>query len=141
MVNQDGKTTKSHKLAIDTKPSVLNLCVLLCPRVLQKATAHFDTNTLNMCHLSQNYVRDICVGIPRYQKGYLVYVPNTRKIVSSHDIVFDETFSSALSYKIRPYSEVLDMQPTVSYIMYATSSHEQTGDIITFSQCEEDSLV
>ena len=29
------------------------------------------------------------------------------------------------------------MQPEVSYILYAISSHEQTGNIITFAQFEE----
>ena len=33
------------------------------------------------------------------------------------------------------------MQPAVSYILYTTSSHEQTGDIITFLQFEEGNLV
>ena len=33
------------------------------------------------------------------------------------------------------------MQSEVSYIPYATSSHEQTGDIITFAHFEEGGLV
>ena len=33
------------------------------------------------------------------------------------------------------------MQPQCLYIPYATSSHEQTGDIITYAQFEEDDLV
>ena len=33
------------------------------------------------------------------------------------------------------------MQPEVSYILYATSYHEQTGDIITFAQFEESNSV
>ena len=33
------------------------------------------------------------------------------------------------------------MQPSVSYIMYATSYHEQTGDIITILQFEEGNFV
>ena len=40
-----------------------------------------------------------------------------------------------------PYSEALAMRPAVSYIPYATSSHEQTGDIITFAQFEEGGLL
>ena len=35
----------------------------------------------------------------------------------------------------------MDIQPVVSYIPYATSSKEQTGDIITFIQFEEGNLV
>ena len=41
----------------------------------------------------------------------------------------------------RPYSEALDMQSSVSYITYATSSHEKTSDIINFSQFEEGNSV
>ena len=48
-------------------------------------------------------VLDIFVGIPEHQKGYLVHVPSTRKVISSYDVVFDESVSSALSYTSRPY--------------------------------------
>ena len=33
------------------------------------------------------------------------------------------------------------MQPEVTYMIYVTYYHEQTGDIITFAQFEEGSLV
>ena len=33
------------------------------------------------------------------------------------------------------------MQRAFSYILYATSSHEETGDIITFSQFEEGNVL
>ena len=39
------------------------------------------------------------------------------------------------------YSESLNMQPEVSYILYAISSNEKTGDVVTFSQFEEENLV
>ena len=41
----------------------------------------------------------------------------------------------------RPYSEALSMRPEVSYIPYATSSHEKNGKIVTFTQFEEGDLV
>ena len=46
-----------------------------------------------------------------------------------------------LAYTPHPYSEALDMRPSVSYIPYATSYNEQTGDIITFAQFGEGNLV
>ena len=49
-----------------------------------------------MRHQSQTGFRVIFVGMPQYQKGYFIYVPRTQKIFSSHGVVFDETFSSAL---------------------------------------------
>ena len=74
-------------------------------------------------------------------KWYLIYVPSTCKTVSSYGVVCEEKNSIVLSYKSRLYSEALAILPTVVYITYATSSHEQTGDIITFEQFEEGNLV
>ena len=70
-----------------------------------------------------------------------MYIPSTRKIISSYDVVFDESFSSALPYTSRPYSEAMAMCLSVKYTPCATSSREQTGDIITFSQFEERNLL
>ena len=55
--------------------------------------------------------------------------------------MFDESFSSALSYTSRTYAEAMAMRPTVTYTLYATSSKEQTGDEITFAQFEEGNLI
>ena len=70
-----------------------------------------------------------------------MYVPSTRKVILSYDVVFDESFSSALSYTSRSYTEAMEMRPTVMYTPYATSSKEQTGDVITFAQFEEGNLI
>ena len=50
LIDQDGERTMQQKLATGTKPSVSNLRVLLCPRVVQRATAHVDTKALNVHH-------------------------------------------------------------------------------------------
>ena len=139
--NEHGDPTTPHKLATGTKPSVSHLRVLFFPCVVRKAMAHIDTNTLNMRHQAQNGFHVIFVGIPQHQKGYLVYVPSTRKAISSYDVVFDKSFSSALSYTSRPYSEAMTVRPAVTYTPYATSSKEQTGDVITFAQFEEGNLL
>ena len=123
------------------KPSVSRLRVLFCPCVVPKATAHVETKTLNMRHQSQKWFRGIFVGIPEHQKVYLVYVPITRKVISSYDLVFDESSSGALSFTSRPYSEVMVICPEVTYTPYATSLKEQTGDVITFTQFEEGNIL
>ena len=97
LVNKDGELTTPQKLITGIKTLVLYLYVLFCLYVVQKATAHFDTKALNMCHQSQKGFQCIFIGITQHQKRYLIYVRSERKIVSSHDIVFDETFSSALA--------------------------------------------
>ena len=123
-------------MAAGTKPSVSHLLVLFCPCVVWKATYHVETNALSMRHQAQKGFRGISVGIPEHQKGYLVYVPSTRKIISSYNVVFDKKKSSTLAYTSRPYSEAMAMRPAVTYTPYATSSKEQTGNIIMFAHFE-----
>ena len=85
LINEDGDPTTPYKPATVTKPSVSNLRVLFCPRVLRKATAHVGTNALKMRHQAQKGFRGIFVGITQHQKGYLVYVLSTRKIIYSYN--------------------------------------------------------
>ena len=124
-INEDGNPTTPHKLATGTKPSVSHLRVLFCPCFERKATAHVETKALNMRHQAQKGFRGIFIVIPEHQKGYFVYVPSTRKIISSYDVVFDESFSNALAYMSQPYSEAMAMCPAVTYTPYGTSSREK----------------
>ena len=82
----------------------------------------------------------IFVEVPEHKKLYLVYVQSTRKVIASYDVVFDESLSIALAYMSQPYSEEMLMIPAVKYAPCATSSKEQTGNIITFSQFEEGNI-
>ena len=50
LINKDDDPKTPHKLATCIKPSVSYLCVLFCPCVVRKATAHVHTKTLNMRH-------------------------------------------------------------------------------------------
>ena len=109
--------------------------------IVRKATAHVGTKVLNMRHQAQKGFCGIFVGIPQHQKEYLVNVPSTRKIISSYDVVLDESFSSALAYTSQTYSEAMAMRPAVMYTPYGTSLREQTGDIIMFAQFEERNIL
>ena len=94
-----------------------------------------------MRHQSKKGFCGIFVKITQHQKGYSLYVPVTRKIISSYDAVFYESFSITLSYKSQPYEEAMAVSPAVSYTPYTTSSMERTGNIITFTQFEEGGLL
>ena len=96
--------------------------MLFFPCVVRKDTAHVGTKALNMRHQAQKGFCGIFVEIPQHQNGYLVYVPSTRKIISSYDVVFDASFSSALEYTSRRYAEAMAMRPSVTYTPCATSS-------------------
>ena len=70
-----------------------------------------------------------------------MYVPITRKIISSYDVVFDESFSSALAYMSQPYSEAMAIRTSVTSTPCAISTREKTGNIITFTQFEEGDIL
>ena len=93
-----------------------------------------------MRHQAQKGFHGIFVVILYHQNGYLVYVPSKRKIIYSYDVVFDESFSSALAHPSQPYSEAMVMHPEVTYTPYDTSLREQTGDIIAFENFEEGNI-
>ena len=59
-----------------------------------------------------------------------MYVPSTKKIICSYDVVFDESLSNELAYMSQPFSEAMAIHPSVTYTPCAMSSREQTGDII-----------
>ena len=88
MINKDGDPTTPFKLETGTKPSVSILRVLFCPCVVKKATSHVGTKGLNIHLQAQKGFCGIFVGIPHHQKGYILYVQITRKIISSYDVVF-----------------------------------------------------
>ena len=81
LINNDGDQTTPFKLATGTKPSVPHLRLLFCPCVVRKSTAHVEKKTLNMSHQAQKGFRSIFVGIPKHQKGYLVYVTSSIKVI------------------------------------------------------------
>ena len=55
--------------------------------------------------------------------------------------MFFSNISSKLAYMSQPYAEAMAVRLAVSYIPCATYSREQTGDIITFTQFKEGSLL
>ena len=46
-----------------------------------------------------------------------------------------------LAYTSQPYSEAIAIRPAVTYTPCATSSRENTGDIITFAHFEEGNIL
>ena len=114
---------------------------VIFPCVVWKANAHVDKKLLNIRHQAQKGFCGTFVGIPQHQKGYIMNVLNTRKIISSYDVFLGECFSIALVYMSRPYSEAMAMRLSMTYTTYAISSEKQTGDIIALAQFEEGDLL
>ena len=82
MINGDGEPTTPFKLATGTKPSASHLRMLFFPCVVRKSTVYVLKKALNMRHQAQKSFCGFFVGILQHQKGYFVYLPSTRKIIS-----------------------------------------------------------
>ena len=82
LINEDGERTTQFNFATGTKTSISYLRVLCCPCFVRKATTHVGKKAVKMRHQSQTGFQGIFVGITQDSKGYIVYVPHTRKIVS-----------------------------------------------------------
>ena len=59
---------------------------------------------------SEKGFHGIFAGIKNHQKGYLVYAPHKRKIASSYNLIFDESFSNTLVYMSQTYAEAMAMR-------------------------------
>ena len=70
-----------------------------------------------------------------------MYIPSSREIISSYDVFFDESFTIVLAYTSQTYSEAIAIRLAVTYTPCATSSREQTDDIITLAQFEERNIL
>ena len=102
LINESREPTKTFQLATGTRPSVSHWRVIFCTYVVRKATAHVDKMALNIRQQAQKGFCGIFVGIPQHQKGYLVYILGTRKIISSYDVFLWKFF-----YYIRIYVTTL----------------------------------
>ena len=95
---------------------------------------------------SQRGVRGIFIGFDDYTPGYLIFIPSTRQIVTSIDVIFDEYFLSALVHKTRAYREALLTRPVNDTLPDPQNVTDHTGDIssssflprVTTGQIEEE---
>ena len=99
LVDKQGNPVTPHELMTGEKAKICHLRTLFCPAIVKKHTAQYKGKHLNMRHQPQKGFRGIFVGIPDNQQGcYEVYIPATHQTIPSHDVVFDESFFSALSF-------------------------------------------
>jgi len=127
-----GKLTTPHELFTGSKPNIKHLRVLFCPVIVKKHTIHKHEQMNNiatystMRSVSQKGFRGIFVGIDETTSGYVIFIPQTRGLLTSVDVTFDELFLSSLAFKYRTYREEVRTRPVSDVPLDAT---DHTGDI------------
>jgi len=127
VLNKDGNPATPHELFTGEKPCISDFRVFGCPVVVKKYVARIDGNATS--NQTQRGIRGIFIGFPRNQKGFLVFVPSTRQIVVSGDVVFDETFYCAIATTWRPFHDSLALRPISSNAPTGDMTVEETGTI------------
>jgi hypothetical protein len=134
----DNKQNTPHDVMHNAKPNLEDFIVWGCPFIIKKHTAQKDGEIINMKKEPQRGFRGIFIGFAPQMKGWQAYVPATRKTISSNDIYFDESFTSALVTSSKPYQEALSTRPLVTCIPSIQDLMERTGEIITFAQLSDE---
>ena len=131
-----GRLTTPSELFTGKKPKIGNLRVLFCPVIVKKHTITISDRkekdavigTTNIKAVAQQGYRGMFIGLDETTSGYLIFVPSTRQIVTSVDVIFDEYFLASLVHKYRTYREALTSRPVQDVPLEAT---DKTGDIMS----------
>jgi len=114
----DQNPTTPYYLFHGTLPQISPLRTLFCPVV-------YKTNQKGM----QQGVRGVHIGYPENQAGYKIFVPSTRQIVVSADVIFDEEFRSAVGLTNRIFHNSIYLRPFEHVEATEGQEVETTGDI------------
>ena len=118
-----------HELLSEKKAEIKRFRVLFCPCVVNKYTSSQQV----VCKtFTQRGMKGIFVGFDVIAPGYLVFLPSIRQIIISIDVIFDESFISALVEKCRPYREAFSTR-LLQELPPERDPDDHTGDISTMS--------
>ncbi|MGH7974694.1 MAG: hypothetical protein ACREBR_04150 [bacterium] len=119
-LNIDDRPSTPYELSTGQRPCIKHLRTLFCPCIVKKHTVRQQGQTILTSHIPQRGVRGVFIGFPSDQAGSLVFIPATRQIVVSADVVYDEAFTSALSYSEKPFHDALTLRP-FSFLCISTN--------------------
>jgi len=123
LIDQEGNVTTPSCLFLGTKPLVSAFHVFSCPCIAKKWTARINGK------LIMDSTQWTFIGFPDSQKGWFLYIPSTRQIIVSGDVLFDETFYSTITKMYKPFHDTMALHPIASLIPETTSVLKTTGSI------------
>jgi len=127
LYNAEGEIASPHELFCGAKPTISQYRVFGCPVVAKRWVVSIDGR--ETIHCTEKGIRGIFIGFPPNQKGYLIFLPGSRTIAVSGDVMFDETFYSAIATTWRRFEDGIALQPERSAIPGPDTTVEMTGDI------------
>jgi hypothetical protein len=132
--NTAGNPATPHELFLGEQPKISHFRVFGCPVVARK----WSTPQISSGKQTERGVRGIFLGMDTNQKGYIFYSPGTRQIYVSGDVIFDETFGTAIATNWQMLQDSLPLRPVTSDIPTVDSTIEHTGSIANFPVIAEE---
>ena len=134
----DGKPCTPLEAYTGRKPHLARFRVLFCPCVIGMGPANQGRGPIvrrNNC--PERGIRGIHVGLPRYQDGWLIYLPSTGGLRICSDVSFDENFYSTTAHSPSSHDSRFpgsQRSMLISLPMIPLDgAHEHTGDAWPFT--------
>jgi hypothetical protein len=132
--DEHGNVATPRQLSLGTKPCIGHFRIFGCPIVARK----WSTVQTSSGKQTERGVTGIFLGFDTNQKGYLFYSPGSHQIYISGDMIFDETFSTAIAATWQMHQDSLTFCPSQSHIPTSAMTMEQTGGINNFPSITEE---
>lgn len=131
--NEEDIPTTPYESFFNSKPCIARFRVFGCPVIVRK----WVTQNNPQGKQTERGTRGIFLGFDSIHKGYLVYCPGSRHIITSEDVTFDESFITAIALSWQQHRDSLALRPVLSTIPLITETIEHTGGPGDFSQVKE----
>jgi hypothetical protein len=125
MKNEQDCPATPYELFFSEKPSIARFQVFGCPTVV----CQWATKQSLQGKQTERGIRGIFLGFNANNKGYMIYNPGSRQIVTSEDVSFDEHFNLAIATTWQQHRDSLALRPVESYIPVVSDTIEHTGGI------------
>ncbi len=114
-----------YQLFFGKKLSISNFVVFGCPTIVHHWVATGKTNGKQ----TERGMHGIYFGFVTNQKDSMVFTTALQKVLISDNVIFDESFSTAIATKWQQHQDSLALKPALSYIPDAATCIKQTGAV------------
>ncbi len=125
MTSEGELPSTPYAMFLNRRPCINHFRVFGCPVVVKR----WKTGESCCGKQTERGTWGIFVGFPSTQKGYLVFSPQSRHILISADIQFDESFQAAVATTWQQHKDSLALQPLSTFPPDADATLEHTGTI------------
>jgi hypothetical protein len=124
----NGNVCTPYTLFMGKKPKINHFRVFGCPVVARK----WSTPQHSSGKQTERGIRGIFLGFDPNHKGYIFYAPGSFQIYISGDVLFNESFGTAIVTSWKMHQDSLSLRPVQSTIPTVDTQLEHTGSLSNF---------